>query len=137
MKKTVKLLLALFFTVGLTARDIPPVIENNQEHAAPALMQNEVDARLLEAAAENNVAGINAALAAGADIDAQNAMGETALHKAALFGNDEAAMALLGAGADKTITDQHGLTPENCARIDGHEDLADIIKDYLIQQHNN
>jgi CubicO group peptidase (beta-lactamase class C family) len=81
--------------------------------------------RPLNWAALNDNAGMIAwLLAHGADIDATNTTGFTALHHAAESGSADAAAALLDAGADTTLRNAQGETAADVARRKGHEDLA-------------
>ena len=67
------------------------------------------------AAWHNRPAAIAVLLRLGAEIDAANVTGFTALHHAAENGSLEAARALLKAGADFTRTTHAGATPEDVA----------------------
>lgn len=60
---------------------------------------------------ENQVAIINALIAAGADVDAVNSFGESALHAAVAGGSLEAVQALIAAGASIDLEDDAGWTP--------------------------
>ena len=55
---------------------------------------------LLSASQRDDVAGVRRALASGADVNHGNAMGQTALHIACLWGNASACAALVEAGGD-------------------------------------
>jgi len=68
--------------------------------------------------------GVRALLEAGADPDAAQNAGITALHAAAMTGNVAIADALLDAGADVTLADDEGTTPAAYARRGGHDELA-------------
>lgn len=70
-----------------------------------------LDARLHANAKVDNVEEINKAIAEGANIDATDANGKTALHLAVAGGKYDAAMALLEAGADLEARDRSGRTP--------------------------
>jgi ankyrin repeat protein len=63
----------------------------------------------------------------GADLDATNDSGTTALMTAALFGQAEIAERLVEAGADRSVTDDKGLTAAAIARRQGREDLASLL----------
>ena len=57
--------------------------------------------------------------------------GRTALHRAALTGNQNAAEALIVAGGDVTIRDCHGFTPLQLACVQGHvEVVKTLVKCY-------
>jgi len=66
----------------------------------------------------------------GANIDARDTYGRTALHNAAINGWDKKAKILLKAGANKECTTGSGNTAEQLARNCDHQELADFIRDY-------
>ena len=84
-----------------------------------------MDARLIDAAAAGDVAGITAALAAGADIDARDPLGRTALLTATIAGRTTAVEALVEAGADLDLQDDRLDNPFLYA---GAEGLLDILR---------
>ena len=57
----------------------------------------------------------------GAKIDAQNDMGQTALHIAAQNGHAHAVKCLVAEGAESWHKDQNGCTPMDCAKSDSDE----------------
>jgi len=75
---------------------------------------------LLDAAKGGRVKEVVAALAAGAEIEAQDGLKQTALHWAAGRGHLEATQALLAAGADTEAKDLGGSTPLHHASWNGH-----------------
>ena len=70
----------------------------------------------------------------GADVNAVNKGGVTALHRAAMWGNTEAASMLIAAGANARLHTKpspyapQGETPEQAAVRDGHHDLAALLR---------
>jgi len=66
----------------------------------------------------------------GANIDARDTYGRTALHNAAINGWDKETQILLKAGANKTCKTGSGNTAEELARLNSHIKLADLIRDY-------
>ncbi|MBA2542847.1 MAG: ankyrin repeat domain-containing protein [Deltaproteobacteria bacterium] len=80
----------------------------------------EIDKQLLKAASEGDVAGVQTALKAGADIEAKETYNDTALNLAAEQGHLEAVKVLLEAGAN--IHNQGGAdkTPIKNAAFAGH-----------------
>lgn len=63
-------------------------------------------------------------------INAVNNYNETALHRAATHNKPNATTALLTAGADVSIKNKKGHTPERCAELNGHHEVARLIKDH-------
>ena len=78
---------------------------------------------LHSAAAGNDVAAITSLLAAGAEIDARNADGETALLVATHANNIDAARALIEAGADVNAKDRINDSPYLLAGARGHLEI--------------
>ena len=70
----------------------------------------------------------------GADVNAVNKGGVTALHRAAMWGNTEAASLLIAAGANARLRTKpspyapQGETPEQAAERYGHHDLAALLR---------
>lgn len=81
--------------------------------------------RLLAAAASGDVAGISAALDAGADVDARDGRGRTALLVATVAGQTDAVRRLLDAEPDVDLQDDQRDNPFLYA---GAEGLLDILK---------
>ena len=63
----------------------------------------------------------------GADPNAKNFIGDTALHHAASAGNIEAVKLLLAAGADSKAANDEGETPLKNAARDGHIEIAELL----------
>jgi ankyrin repeat protein len=64
-------------------------------------------------------------------VNAQDKCTYTALHYAAAFNRRETVVALLKAGADKTLKNCKGQTPAEVARSSYHNDLADLIEGWI------
>ncbi|KAM3877276.1 SH3 and multiple ankyrin repeat domains protein 2 [Diretmus argenteus] len=64
----------------------------------------------------------------GADMSAQNASGNTALHICALYNQDNCARVLLVRGADKEVKNYNSQSPFQVAIIAGNFELAELIK---------
>ncbi|XP_048825594.1 SH3 and multiple ankyrin repeat domains protein 2-like isoform X2 [Brienomyrus brachyistius] len=64
----------------------------------------------------------------GADMSAQNASGNTALHICALYNQDNCARVLLVRGANKEVKNFNSQTPFQVAIIAGNFELAELIK---------
>ncbi|XP_049339267.1 SH3 and multiple ankyrin repeat domains protein 2 [Astyanax mexicanus] len=66
----------------------------------------------------------------GADMSAQNASGNTALHICALYNQDNCARVLLIRGADKEVKNYNSQSPFQVAIIAGNFELAELIKNH-------
>lgn len=62
------------------------------------------------------------------DLNAANDQGGTALHLAAVTGNEGLARALLLAGANPAVEDAKGRTPRSAAFAAGHEGVANLLQ---------
>jgi uncharacterized protein len=79
------------------------------------------------AAASRNLEVAKLVLQAGANPDARQQAGYTALHEAAVNNNVELAGVLLSAGADPGVRSDAGLTAADMAREKGHEEIAEML----------
>ena len=71
---------------------------------------------------------MQALLAAGAEVDARDEAGATALHKAARFNSSDAALrALLDGGADPTLRDNAGKAAWDYARENELLEGSDVL----------
>jgi len=77
----------------------------------------DLDAKLLDAAQQNNPTAVRALLAAGADANARAADGSTPMIYAAHFGDLGSVQALLGAKADPNLTNRYGVAPMHEAAL--------------------
>ena len=77
------------------------------------------------AARSGDVASIDRLIADGADLDAQDLQGNTALYQASRAGRTDAVERLLAAGADVDLENSFGSTPVHVAARYGH---ADVIR---------
>ena len=66
-------------------------------------------------------------LALGADVNAQDADGDTALHGATETGNTALMQRLLDKGADLNVKNKQGGTPLMWAAVYGHQDAAQLL----------
>lgn len=64
----------------------------------------------------------------GIALNVSNDQGATALHLAAVKGNEALTRSLLLAGADPSVGDRKGRTAENLAVATGHENVAKLLK---------
>lgn len=72
----------------------------------------------------NDVSTLAALLAAGADVDARDRHGQTALMLAARHGRRELAALLVAHGADLDVTAKYGLSALMLAVVNAHAELA-------------
>ena len=66
----------------------------------------------------------------GADLDVQNASGNTGLHICAVNNNEQCARILLFRGANKSVPNYNNQTPQQVAILAGNMDLAETIKSF-------
>jgi ankyrin repeat protein len=80
------------------------------------------------AAVRGDVHAIEVLVAAGAEIDALNEDGWTALHHAASQGHLPAIQRLVELGATLDVREKDGLTPLEVASLLKHQDIADFLR---------
>ena len=88
-----------------------------------------MDDQLLAAAAAGDVAAITAALDGGANVDARDATGRTALLAATMAGRIDAVRALLEAGADVDLQDDRQDNPFLYAGAEGMLDILRLVNE--------
>ena len=110
--------------------------------AAAGLGSNEIDTRGRFKTQPDQVASIDLLVKAGADVNAHDSRGQTALHGAALFGYDDVIKDLVAHNADINAKDAKGMTPLDSAMgragghgrggvsIEVHEATAALIKQF-------
>lgn len=110
--------------------------------AAAGLGSNEIDTRGRFKTQPDQIATIDLLVKAGADVNAHDSRGQTALHGAALFGYDEVIKDLVAHNADINAKDAKGMTPLDSAmgragghgrggtRIEVHEATAALIEQF-------
>lgn len=88
------------------------------------------DQQLRKAADSGDLAGVEQALKAGADVNARDEYNNTALNMAALWGHGEVVRALVDAGADiENKGSGGGLTPLANATSRGHFEVSKLLLD--------
>ena len=109
---------------------------NAREHRArPAGAESreigmpELTLELRAAAESDDVEAIDVLIKAGADPNAKNDAGNTALHAAAYRGSVGAIRALLAAGADRNARNVYGATALDIAMREGRDDAARALRD--------
>lgn len=110
--------------------------------AAAGQGSNEIDTRGRFKTQPDQVASIDLLVKAGADVNAHDSRGQTALHGAALFGYDDVIKDLVAHNADINAKDANGMTPLDSAMgragghgrggvsIEVHEATAALIKQF-------
>ena len=83
---------------------------------------------LVRAAEYEDIAEVRRLIAAGADVNAKNNYGETALMWAARNNDTDMAELLLAAGADVSATDHYGWTALKWAEWKEADDIAELLK---------
>lgn len=117
-------------SIGLIASAAVAVVEVvKNSDMLPAFLAE--DPSLIQPAKDNDVEKLEQLLTDGADIEAKDIDGYTALQHAVMWGNIEAAELLLENGADVNTTDSWGLTPLMNANYDaGGIEMAQLLLDY-------
>ena len=82
---------------------------------------------LMKKVLKGDTAAVSALIAKGADVNARNSYGWTALSHAARIGNAELVKLLLVHGADVNTHDQSGWTPLMRAAMKGHTETVRVL----------
>lgn len=88
------------------------------------------DNRLVDAVRGDNRAAVETMLASGADVNAREPDGSTALGWAAMRSNVEIAKLLLAKGADPNLTNELGIGPLSLAIRNGATELAGLLLEH-------
>jgi ankyrin repeat protein len=112
-----------------SATSITPTPPPTATPASPTATRPGADAYLLRAASAGDAAGVRAALAGGADVEAEDDLGRTALVRAAYGNHLEAARVLVRAGADPNHLDASTQSPFLIATSEVGDDprLVDLL----------
>jgi hypothetical protein len=86
-----------------------------------------LDEELFDAVKKGDTAKVKKLLEKGADVNARDIDGSTALHIAARFGHVEVAELLISHGADVNAKSNYGLTPLYDAARKGHASVAELL----------
>ncbi|XP_007466075.1 PREDICTED: SH3 and multiple ankyrin repeat domains protein 2 [Lipotes vexillifer] len=100
------------------------------EHAAVSCKDENGWHEIHQACRYGHVQHLEHLLFYGADMGAQNASGNTALHICALYNQDSCARVLLFRGGDKELKNYNSQTPFQVAIIAGNFELAEYIKNH-------
>ena len=98
-----------------------------QQPVTPRMPLSQLNDGLFAAAKSGNVAQINSLLAQGAQVNAKNGSGETALHAAAALGRAGAVGLLLQKGANPNAKTSGGWTPLHSAARFRHAQVARLL----------
>jgi ankyrin repeat protein len=101
----------------------------SEKPALSALEQGQINYSLLDAAKRGDIAEIKELLKNGADINAKNNDGETALMQAVIFWHKDVCALLLEKGADMEAKDKVGWTPLTRAISYGNADAIKLLLD--------
>ena len=82
---------------------------------------------IIQAAEDGNIEAIKQRLAEGADANAKNNFGETALHKASAEGHREIVELLVANGADVNVKDRNEWTPLHHVAWEDHREIVKLF----------
>jgi len=115
-------------TGGSLPFDLTFLSVSKEEEKVVEIDKVESDRRFIEAAAKGDLEVINFLLVNGADINAVDAKGRTALHFAASSGRVRIVKYLINKGADIKIRDKSGRSAHFYAKKANYTKIADILK---------
>lgn len=98
-----------------------------EETAAQGQMPSPASRRLMRAVATGDLAGVQAALVAGANPN-QFGLGGSPLHRAVIEGHLEIVRALVAAGAEVALRDSDGYTPYERAMQNNDTEIAEALQ---------
>ncbi len=103
-----------------------------------AIARNDSKVRPLHsAAATRDECMVRVMLSAGADPDAKQTAGHTALHSATIHGNVPMTIALLAAGADPTVQNDEGKSARDLDPRDNRETIESILQTWTAMRTNS
>lgn len=117
------LLIALYCLVQFI-RDPSPLLWDTSADGEPG---TPATTDLMNSAADGDVEAVRTQLSAGAEINAQDQVGATALIYAARNGHVAVVAALLAAGADPAVRTSKGSSATDVARRFGHAEVAGLL----------
>jgi ankyrin repeat protein len=89
-----------------------------------------VDDTLLHLTARTgDLKGIEVLIASGAEVNSIGDLGNTPLHQAAMMGKVDSVRKLLQLGADPSLRNKFDQTAEEVAKLGGHHEIAEILKE--------
>ena len=100
----------------------------------PLQIERDLHVDLCWAASEGDLGGLKRLLVCGANVNAADYDGRTALHVAASEGRREAVALLLERGAHVAAIDRWGNTPLDDARREAHEAVGDLLGESVAPQ---
>ena len=118
---------ALPWLAGRTLSDVRGELPA-EAAAAPGQVPPPANRRLMRAVATGDLAGVQAALAAGANPNQSRAMSGSALHVAVIGGHLEIVRALVAAGAEVAQRDSDGYTPYERAMQNNETEIAEALQ---------
>jgi len=85
----------------------------------------------MEAASKGDTQKVQALLGKGADVNAKDDMGETALIIAAYYGHTDTVKVLLEEGADVNAKNNKGITALRAAKLAGHNEIVLMLEEWV------